>query len=232
MLGYLYGKKVWLQNSLILLAQAIFRTYLPMKMEQTECSETSAYKFQTPGNYPEESIQNFHLLYSAVFMPCKWTWQYNRVEHKPHVMHTEQVNVAVTFCNFMKWGTWFGSRRRRRIFWLTFFVVFVRAFGERLELISSSFLSNPFQVIFMIGFKTLRHWQHRQMNHKSANISHNIHYIFTCTKQVKMSLSTQRLWWSRGSVLAGTQVRGFVPGRSRRIFRAKKSSARFPSEGK
>jgi len=23
----------------------------------TECSETSAYKFQTPGNYPEESIQ-------------------------------------------------------------------------------------------------------------------------------------------------------------------------------
>jgi len=27
-------------------------------MEQTECSETSAYKFQTPGNYPEESIQH------------------------------------------------------------------------------------------------------------------------------------------------------------------------------
>ena len=35
------------------------------------------------------------------------------------------------------------------------------------------------------------------------------------------------------SVLAfGTQVRGFKPGRSRRIFRAKKSSARLPSEGK
>jgi len=27
-------------------------TYLLMKMEQTECSETSAYKIQTPGNYP------------------------------------------------------------------------------------------------------------------------------------------------------------------------------------
>jgi len=26
-------------------------------MEQTECSETSAYKTQTPGNYPEESIK-------------------------------------------------------------------------------------------------------------------------------------------------------------------------------
>ena len=35
------------------------------------------------------------------------------------------------------------------------------------------------------------------------------------------------------SVLAfGTRVRGFKPGRSRRIFRAKKSSARLPSEGK
>jgi len=27
-------------------------------MEQTECSETSAYKIQTPGNYPEGSIQH------------------------------------------------------------------------------------------------------------------------------------------------------------------------------
>jgi len=29
-----------------------------MKMEQTECSETSAYKIQAPGNYPEENIQH------------------------------------------------------------------------------------------------------------------------------------------------------------------------------
>jgi len=36
-----------------------------------------------------------------------------------------------------------------------------------------------------------------------------------------------------GSVLAfGTQVRRFAPGRSRRIFRAKISSACLPSEGK
>jgi len=32
-------------------------TYLPMKMEQTECSETSAYKIQAPGNHPKEIIQ-------------------------------------------------------------------------------------------------------------------------------------------------------------------------------
>jgi len=33
-------------------------TFPPMKMEQTECSEMSAYKIQMPGNYPEESKQH------------------------------------------------------------------------------------------------------------------------------------------------------------------------------
>jgi hypothetical protein len=36
----------------------LLHTNLPMKMEQAECSETSANKIQTPGNYPEESIQH------------------------------------------------------------------------------------------------------------------------------------------------------------------------------
>jgi hypothetical protein len=31
-------------------------------MEQIECFETSAYKIQTPGNYPEENIQQFTYL--------------------------------------------------------------------------------------------------------------------------------------------------------------------------
>jgi hypothetical protein len=34
-----------------------------MKMEQIECSETSAYKIQTPGNYPEENIQCTYIAY-------------------------------------------------------------------------------------------------------------------------------------------------------------------------
>jgi hypothetical protein len=33
-------------------------TFLSMKMEQIEYSETSAYKIQTPGNHPEENIQH------------------------------------------------------------------------------------------------------------------------------------------------------------------------------
>jgi hypothetical protein len=36
----------------------ILHTYPPVKMEQTERSETSAYTIQTPANYPEESIQH------------------------------------------------------------------------------------------------------------------------------------------------------------------------------
>jgi len=35
----------------------ILHTHLPMKMEQMECSETSARTIQMPGNYPKESIQ-------------------------------------------------------------------------------------------------------------------------------------------------------------------------------
>jgi len=38
-----------------------------MKVEQTECSETSAYKLQTAGNYPEESIQHVKSLSVSVF---------------------------------------------------------------------------------------------------------------------------------------------------------------------
>ena len=35
-----------------------FYLHLPAYEDGTECSETSAYKLQTPGNYPKESIQN------------------------------------------------------------------------------------------------------------------------------------------------------------------------------
>ena len=44
-----------------------------------------------------------------------------------------------------------------------------------------------------------------------------------CALTTFIYASLKRLRWSRGSVLTfSTQVRGFKPGRSRRIFRAKK----------
>jgi len=55
-----------------------------MKMEQRECSETSEYKVQTPGNYLEENIQhintyvlrflflNYHKVSFCFFVIQKW----------------------------------------------------------------------------------------------------------------------------------------------------------------
>jgi len=34
-----------------------FYTHIPAYEDGTECSETSAYKIQTPGNHPKESIR-------------------------------------------------------------------------------------------------------------------------------------------------------------------------------
>jgi len=45
-------------NTPTFLNPLILHTYLPMKMEQTECSKMSAYKIQMTGNYPEESIKH------------------------------------------------------------------------------------------------------------------------------------------------------------------------------
>jgi len=45
-----------------------------MKMAQTECSETSEYKIQTPENYPEENIQHTEhgkSLKSRTLLICK-----------------------------------------------------------------------------------------------------------------------------------------------------------------
>jgi len=49
-----------------------------MKMEQTECSETSAYKIPMPENYPEENIQ--------VGLPtCLWRWNRQSVPKRRYI---------------------------------------------------------------------------------------------------------------------------------------------------
>ena len=61
----------------------------PAYEDGTECSETSAYKIQTPGNYPEESIRVLMLLnrlcrlsvgtHSAFTTPtCNWAHSFNK----------------------------------------------------------------------------------------------------------------------------------------------------------
>ena len=45
----------------------------PMKMEQIECSETSAYIIQTPGKYPKEYIHDFSFVVSVCLSVCPST---------------------------------------------------------------------------------------------------------------------------------------------------------------
>jgi hypothetical protein len=40
-------------------APVTLHTYSPMKMEETECSETLAFKLQTPGNNPEKAYDKY-----------------------------------------------------------------------------------------------------------------------------------------------------------------------------
>ena len=47
-----------------------FYTYPAMKMEQTECSETSAFKIRTPGNYPPNL---FPYKYSNILKPSHFS---------------------------------------------------------------------------------------------------------------------------------------------------------------
>jgi hypothetical protein len=60
-----------------------------MKMEQIVCSETSAYKIQTPGNHPEENIQHnvyFNYLFRQV------SYSLNLLKPTGYVMH-HQFNI-------------------------------------------------------------------------------------------------------------------------------------------
>jgi hypothetical protein len=46
----------------------LLHTYSPMKMEQTGCSETLAFKLQTPVNHPEDSIRRYCCLLHRLYM--------------------------------------------------------------------------------------------------------------------------------------------------------------------
>jgi hypothetical protein len=79
--GVFIGEKVWLGNSLSQTFSrrntptfsnlVILHTYPPMEMEHTGCFETSAYKIQRPGNYPEESTKHLciHVMTDNVYRP-------------------------------------------------------------------------------------------------------------------------------------------------------------------
>ena len=52
---FLLGNSPASEFHLLMFQNTLFHLHRPIKMEETECSETSALKIQTPGNYPEEN---------------------------------------------------------------------------------------------------------------------------------------------------------------------------------
>ena len=75
----------------------LLHTYLLMQMEQKECSETSEYKIQTPGNYPVESIQHSHKTFPFV---CCITILYFSLLLRVLQKYTKRVAAEVTKLNF------------------------------------------------------------------------------------------------------------------------------------
>jgi len=95
--GVFIREKFWLENSLSQLAQAIFE---PMKMEQIVCSETSAYKIQTPGNYPQESIhhsEHGESLKSRTLRICYFFCAAKKVERRASMLRNTP--IACLVCN-------------------------------------------------------------------------------------------------------------------------------------
>jgi hypothetical protein len=81
-------------------------TYLPMKMEQTECSETSAYKIQTPGNYPEENIQHWPCLSMDLYVLGAVTCSCTQSKSRPHVHKAFTCLCTKTVMSLYK-GEWY-----------------------------------------------------------------------------------------------------------------------------
>jgi hypothetical protein len=48
-------------NTLTILKPSYYSSYPPAYEDGTECSETSAYKIQTPGNYTEKKHTKFRI---------------------------------------------------------------------------------------------------------------------------------------------------------------------------
>jgi len=66
---------------------------VPVKMEQIECSETSAYIIKTPGNYPKENIMYcFKYITASYFQILAYSScpSSNLIRHYIHVLSKER----------------------------------------------------------------------------------------------------------------------------------------------
>ena len=94
----------------------IFVSSVSRKKEQTECSEMSANKIQTPGNHPRERVQRDCVCFSLCVQQSCWAVKGQEADRRTGAcqdllwLHCkyEQIAASVTFCHF------------GRIFWMIY----------------------------------------------------------------------------------------------------------------
>jgi len=95
------------------------------------------------------------------------------------------------------------------------------------------FISYKIIIIFsFVNYTEKRKWMHQNKIRETIAVCSQIHTKNVYRVGQKVKFLNVKPDGAASVVAFSTQVRGFKPGRSRRIFRAKKSSARLPSEGK
>jgi hypothetical protein len=70
--AFLLGNSLASEFYMPMLWNTVCSIFILAREGGTECSETLAYKIQMPGNYPEESIQHFTILFFILicFLCC------------------------------------------------------------------------------------------------------------------------------------------------------------------
>jgi hypothetical protein len=70
-----------------------------MNTEQKECTETSAYKIQTPGNYPEENMQNSEQ--GESLKSSKHKFGLNKLKYSIFIISYFSSNKAITQTRYL-----------------------------------------------------------------------------------------------------------------------------------
>jgi hypothetical protein len=107
-----------------------------MKMEQAECYETSAYKIQKPGNYPEESVQQIFVSFLFISKP-------RLLEHSNCLL---LINIALaSFIRYIIASLYFQSSVNILEFWYLLYGVVIHPYSSQFQIVLAVSCLNPWR---------------------------------------------------------------------------------------
>ena len=106
--GYFPGVRLWFADVSEPSISSIFKGWMwsilhiqPMKMEQIECSETSAYNNLTPGKYPKEYILNKKYIWAHRSATClDETWsssEWSQERRDKYIQNCTWIGTSMTY---------------------------------------------------------------------------------------------------------------------------------------